>query len=146
MSTDPKGFRPAQPAPIRRPDGDPAQALHDAAVLWVLDGEYARVVDAAVSCLVADVGGEHVAILAGTSPSDNYSERLARVELALDELDLPPLPESPAELAAEGAGILTRFQLRGELTDSALNTWVTGSLTCEVREQVETALEDSRRQ
>lgn len=121
---------------------DTADDLRDAAVLWVLDGEYARVVDAAVACLVADVGGDDVAILAGTSPSDNYSERLARVEAALDELHLPPLPEAPEEIAAEGAAIVMRSKQRGELTDADLTSWVTGSLTCEVREQIETALED----
>ncbi len=119
---------------------DAAADLRDSAVMWVLDGEYARVVDAAVACLVADVGGDDVAILAGTSPSDNYSERLARVEAALEELDLPPLPGSPENVAAEGAAILARSRQRGELSDEDLSSWVTGSLTCEVRERVEEAL------
>lgn len=144
MSTDARDFRPAETAQGQLSGGGAAEALRDAAVMWVLDGEYARVVDAAVSCLVADVGREHVAILAGTSPSDNYSERLSRVELALEELELPPLPNSPADLAAAGAAILLRSRLRGELTDSAVTSWVTGSLTCEVREQVENALGDSQ--
>lgn len=119
---------------------DAAADLRDSAVMWVLDGEYARVVDAAVACLVADVGGDDVAILAGTSPSDNYSERLARVEAALEELDLPPLPGSTEDVAAEGAAILARSRQRGELSDEDLSSWVTGSLTCEVRERVEEAL------
>lgn len=141
MSTHPSGSQRDQPA-TSVPDTDAAADLREAAVMWVLDGEYARVVDAAVACLVADVGGDDVAILAGTSPSDNYSERLARVEAALEELNLEPLPASPEELAAEGAAIVTRSRQRGELSDADLTSWVTGSLTCEVRDRVETALED----
>ena len=114
-----------------------ALALREAAILWVLDGAYARVVDAAVACLVADVGGEDVAILAGSTPSYPYSERLAMVADALDELGLQPVPEDQRQLAAAGAAIQLRRRASGDIDATALRSWVTGSLTCEVRERIE---------
>lgn len=119
---------------------DVTNRLREAAVLWVLDGEYARVVDAAVACLVADTGGDDVANLAGSAASDPYAERLAMVAAALDELGLPAVPDDPTRLAAEGAAILVRSRARGDLTAADLGSWLTGSLTCEVRERMEDAL------
>ena len=115
--------------------------LRDAAILWVLDGAYQRVVDAAVACLVADVGGEDVAILAGSTPSDPYSLRQQMVADALDELGLSPVPDDQNELAAAGAAIQVRRQAVGDLDAAGLRSWVTGSLTCEVRERIEGALD-----
>ncbi len=103
---------------------DARQNLHDAAVLWVLDGRYARVVDAAIACIEADIASEGVDVLAGSSPSDAYSERLDMVAVALDDLALPPLPTDPDELARAGAGILARSLLRGDLTRTGLGTWM----------------------
>lgn len=117
------------------------QNLRDAAVLWVLDGEFSRVVDAAVGCIGAGVVSEAVDVLAGSSPRDPYSERMEMVALALDELGLPALPVDPEDLAREGAAILARSVIRGNLTRADLGSWMTQSLTCETRERVESALE-----
>jgi len=116
------------------------QTLHDAAVLWVLDGEYGRVVDAAVACIEAGVTSSAVDVLAGSSPRDAYSERQEMVTLALDDLDLPPVPADPDDLAREGARILAWSLSRGDLSRSALGSWMAQSLTCETRDRVESAL------
>ena len=121
--------------------GDARQNLHDAAVLWVLDGEFGRVVDAAVACIEAGVESGAVDVLAGSSPSDPYSERQEMVTLALDELELPAVPSDPDDLAHEGALILARSVSRGDLTRAGIGSWMSQSLTCETRERVESALD-----
>ncbi|MDA8438900.1 MAG: hypothetical protein M0Z51_08580 [Propionibacterium sp.] len=122
---------------------DTRQNLHDAAVLWVLDGQYQRVIDAAIGCIEADIASIGVDVLAGSSPGDPYSERLDMVGEALDELGLPLVPADPDELAREGARILARSLTRGDLTGADLGSWLTGSLTCETRARVETAFESA---
>ncbi len=117
-----------------------AQNLRDAAVLWVLDGEFGRVVDAAVACIEAGVASAPVDVLAGSSPRDPYSERMEMVILALDDLGLPALPADPEDLAREGAAILARSVILGDLTQAGLGDWMSQSLTCETRERVEEAL------
>ena len=117
-----------------------SNGLREAAILWVLDGSYQRVVDAAVACLVADVGAEDVATLAGSTPSDPYAVRQQMVADALDELGLPAVPDDQRALAAEGAAFQVRRRTAGDLDDAGLRSWVTGSLTCEVRERIEDAL------
>ena len=123
---------------------DARQNLHDAAVLWVLDGQYQRVVDAAIGCIVADIASAEVDVLAGSSPSDPYSERLDMVGAALDDLSLPGIPDDPDDLAREGARIVARSLTRGDLTRADLGSWMAGNLTCETRARVETALETTR--
>ncbi len=120
---------------------DSRAALRDAAVLWVLDGSYQRVIDAAVACIVAEASTPAVDILAGSHGSDAYGDRLAMVRDALDELGLAPLPDEQTELARQGAEILTRTVDSGEMSTDEVDTWVTGSLTCEVRTTMEQALE-----
>ncbi|MDO5697904.1 MAG: hypothetical protein Q4G51_08010 [Dermatophilus congolensis] len=120
---------------------DTRSALRDASVLWVLDGSYQRVVDAAVACIVANTSTPAVDVLAGSHASDAYGDRLAIVRDALDELRLAPLPEDPAELAGEGAAIITRSVDSGAMSKDDVDTWVTGSLTCEVRSTMENALD-----
>ena len=121
---------------------DARLTLHDAAMLWVLDGEYGRVVDAAVGCIESDVApAAAVDVLAGSSPRDPYSERLEMVGAALDELGLPPVPTDPEELAREGARILTGSLRTGELTRADLGSWMSQSLSCDTRERMESALE-----
>lgn len=120
-----------------------AARLRDAAVLWVVDGEFGRVVDAAVDCLVHDISTPSVDILAGASPSEPYAERLDLVRNVLDELDLPGLPEDPDDLAREAVLIQLRARRGGLLTGQDLDTWVTGSLTCDTRARVEDALAEN---
>lgn len=57
-------------------------------------------------------------------------------------LCLAPLPDDPAELAREGATIITRSVETGEMSSGDIDTWATGNLTCEVRSTIETALEN----
>ncbi len=123
---------------------DASEDLCDAAVLWVLDGRYERVVDAAVACIMADASTSEVDILAGSSPIDPYSERLAMVTAALDSLGLPPVPTDPDKLAREGARIVTRSVARGDLSENDISSWLSGRLSCEVRSRVETALDEVR--
>lgn len=120
---------------------DTRTALRNASVLWVLDGSYQRVVDAAVASIVAETSTPAVDVLAGSHASDAYGDRLAMVRDALDELGLAPLPEDPAELAREGAAIITASVDTGALSQDDVDTWVTGSLTCEVRSTMENALD-----
>ena len=101
----------------------------------------ASVVDAAVACIVAETSTPTVDMLAGSHPTDAYGDRLAMVRDALDELGLAPLPDDPSELARQGAAILRRSVETGDMSSDQLDTWVTGSLTCEVRSTMETALE-----
>ncbi len=119
---------------------DVSTRLRDAGVLWVLDGSFDRVVDAAVACLVAGRSSYSLDMLAGASASDPYAERLDLVEAALAELDLPPLPRDPVELAREGARIQLRALTAGALSTIDLGDWVTGRLTCDTRARVEDAL------
>ena len=120
---------------------DTRDGLRDASVLWVLDGSYQRVIDAAVACIVAETSTSAVDVLAGSHVSDAYGDRLAMVRDALDELGLAPLPDDQAELARQGAEILTRSVESGAIGAADIDTWVTGSLTCEVRTTMEQALE-----
>lgn len=119
---------------------DATSRLRDAGVLWVLDGAFDRVIDAAVACLVAGTSSYSLDMLAGASASDPYSERLELVETALAELDLPPLPHDPDELAREGVRIQVRALSAGALSQVDLGDWVTGRLTCDTRARVEDAL------
>lgn len=119
---------------------DEIRGVRDAAVLWVVDGEFGRLVDAAVECLVHDVSTPSLDILAGSSPSEPYAERLALVRGVLDELGLPPVPDDPDALAREAVGIQLRAQGAGLLSGTDLDSWVTGSLTCDTRARVEDAL------
>ncbi len=119
---------------------DVSTRLRDAGVLWVLDGSFDRVVDAAVACLVAGTTSYSLDMLAGASASDPYAERLDLVEAALAELGLPPLPHDPDDLAREGARIQVRALSAGALSTIDLGDWVTGRLTCETRARVEDAL------
>lgn len=121
---------------------DEVRQLRDAAVLWVVDGEFGRVVDAAVDCLVRGTSTPSLDILAGSSPSEPYSERLDLVRSVLDELDLPAVPEDPDELAREAVRIQLRARSAGLLSGTDLSSWVTGSLTCDTRARVEDALAD----
>lgn len=123
--------------------GDVVRQLREAAVLWVVDGEFDRVVQAAVECLVHDVSTPSLDILAGSSPSDPYAERLDLVGSVLDELDLPAVSDDPDELAREAALIQLRARQAGILSGSDLDSWVTGSLTCDTRARVEDALADN---
>lgn len=123
---------------------DTRQNLHDAAVLWVLDGQYQRVIDAAIDCIEADIASTGVDMLAGSSPGDPYSERLDMVDAALGELGVDAVPDDPDELAREGARILARSLTRGVLTSADLGSWLSQSLTCETRARVETAFESTR--
>lgn len=104
-------------------------ALRDAGVLWLLDGEYQRVVDAAVEIIVAGTSTPEVDILAGSRPSDPFSERLSMVGDALDSLDAPALPESQDEVARESAEIIAR---QGDAAPL-------GGLACDMRERLENA-------
>lgn len=122
---------------------DEARRLRDAAVLWVVDGEFGRVVDAAVTCLVQGTSTPSVDILAGSSASDPYAERLELVRNVLDELDLPAIPDDPDELAREAVRIQLAARIAGTLSGTALDSWVTGSLTCDTRARVEDALADN---
>lgn len=117
--------------------------VRDAAVLWVVDGAFGRVVDAAVDCLVHGVSTPSLDILAGASPSDPYSERLDLVRSALEELDLPALPDDPDQLAREAVHIQLGFRNAGLLSAGDLSSWVTGSLACDTRARVEDALADT---
>lgn len=119
---------------------DASHRLRDAGVLWVLDGSFDRVVDAAVACLVAGTSSYSLDMLAGASASDPYAERLELVEATLAELGLPPLPHDPDDLAREGARIQMRALSAGALTPIDLGDWVTGRLTCQTRARVEDAL------
>ena len=123
----------------------PGEVLHDAAVLWALDGNYQRVIDAAVECLVADVESDAVNILAGSSASDPFSERVELVALALEDLGLPAVPADPDQLAREGVRILARSFEGDALTTDDLESWMNGSLTCESRVRVADALEERPR-
>ncbi len=116
-------------------------------MLWVVDGGYDRVVDAAVACLVAGMSTPSLDMLAGGSPADPYAERLDLVRSTLDELGQPPVPDAPDELAREAVRVQLRARGAGVLSGGDLDTWVTGRLTCETRARVEDALaaEDDRR-
>lgn len=109
-------------------------------MLWVLDGGYERVVDAAVDCLVSGLDSDAVAMLAGSLTADPFSERLALVDAALEELGLAPLPVDPDALAAAGAAVIAGALARGERAPEDVGSWVTGSLTCETRGRMEQAL------
>lgn len=122
------------------PSADPTTGLRDAAVLWILDGGYARVVDAAVACLLAGISTEAVDMLAGSTPNDPYAERLDLVARALDELGLDPIPADPDALARDGVRVQLGAVNSGVLTSADLGAWVTGRLTCETRARVEDAL------
>lgn len=128
--------------PVNRSSAVPA--FRDAAVLWVTDGQYARVVDAAVACIEAGVPSTAIDEVAGSSASDPYAERLDLVSAALDDLGLDALPATQEDTAQQGAAIMIQALSRGELTADALGTWVTGGLTCEMRDRVEAALDDPR--
>ena len=121
---------------------DAVRQLRDAAVLWVVDGEFVRVVDAAVDCLVRGSSTPSLDILAGSSPSEPYAERLDLVRSVLGELDLPAVPDDPDELAREAVRIQLRARSAGILSGTDLRSWVTGSLTCDTRARVEDALAD----
>ena len=58
----------------------------------------------------------------------------------LDELDLPAVPQDPDELAREAVRIQLLARRSGVLSATELNTWVSGSLTCDTRARVENAL------
>lgn len=122
--------------------GDEVGRLRDAAVLWVVDGEFSRVVDAAVECLLRGRSTPSLDTLAGSSPSEPYAERLDLVGRALDELELPAVPEDPDELAREAVRIQLRARRAGVLSAIDLSSWVTGRLTCDTRARVEDALAD----
>jgi len=121
---------------------DAVRQLRDAAVLWVVDGEFVRVVDAAVDCLVRGSSTPSLDILAGSSSSEPYAERLDLVRSVLGELDLPAVPDDPDELAREAVRIQLRARSAGILSGTDLRSWVTGSLTCDTRARVEDALAD----
>lgn len=121
---------------------DDVRQLRDAAVLWVVDGEFHRVVQTAVDCLVHGTSTPSLDILAGSSPSEPYAERLDLVRSVLDELEVPALPEDPDELAREAVRIQLHAQHTGILSVTDLNAWVTGSLTCDTRARIEDALAD----
>jgi len=108
--------------------------------LWVVDGGYDRVVDAAVACLVAGTSTPSLDMLAGSSPADPYAERLDLVRTTLDELGLLAVPDDPDELAREAVRVQLRARSAGVLSGADLDTWVTGRLTCETRARVEDAL------
>lgn len=122
--------------------GDEVRRLRDAAVLWVVDGDFGRVVDAAVECLLRGRSTPSLDTLAGSSPSEPYAERLDLVGRVLDELDLPAVPEDPDELAREAVRIQLRARRAGVLSAIDLSSWVTGRLTCDTRARVEDALAD----
>ena len=124
---------------------DAVRRVRDSAVLWVVDGEFSRVVDAAVECLVQGISTPSLDILAGSSPSEPYSERLDLVRSVFDELDLPAVPDDPDELARDAVRIQLRARRAGILSVADLETWVTGSLTCDTRDRVEDALSDDNR-
>jgi hypothetical protein len=84
-------------------------------------------------------------ILAGSSPSEPYSERLDLVRIVLEELDLPAVPDDPDELARDAVRIQLGARRAGILSVADLDTWVTGSLTCDTRDRVEDALSDDNR-
>ncbi len=119
---------------------DEVRQLRDAALLWVIDGEFGRVVDAAVECLMQGTSTPSLDTLAGSSPSEPYAERLDLVARTLDELDLPAVPQDPDELAREAVRIQLLARRSGVLSATELNTWVSGSLTCDTRARVENAL------
>lgn len=107
----------------------------------MVDGEFGRVVDAAVKCLVCGRSAPTLDILAGSSTSEPYSECLDLVRGVLDELDLPALPEDPDELVREAVRIQPHAPSAGILSGAALSSWVTG-FTCDTRTRIEDALGD----
>ena len=117
------------------------RTLAEASVLWAVDGDFAPVVAAAVDGIVAGVESAALDQLAGSSPRDAYAERHALVVSTLDELGLGELPEDPTALAARAAAVTEERLARGELGPDDLAHWLAGSLTCEIRQRMETALD-----
>ena len=132
--------RPRNLAEVNPSELDVLSALRgfrDAISLWRLAGgvRLQDVIDAAIGCLVTDLDGEALRMLAGASARDSIFELEPLILKAVAELEVGDVLEGPPQLGA--LVVMARRHLEGNVSARDLASWAhthirhDGPLECE---------------